>query len=90
MRNLETFHPKWVVSIKTIAPLMGPVSTAEEEEEPVRASKDGGQEGNKTCLIYRFSVYMNSQGLWQHAQGPQRSVLDGILELKEVDVYPQP
>jgi hypothetical protein len=69
---------------------MGPGDPPEVEADSIRASKGGRLEGSKAFLINKISVYMNSQGLWQHAQGLQRSALGDILELKEVDMRLHP
>lgn len=67
---------------------MGPGDPPEVEADSIRASKGGRLEGSKAFLINKISVYMNSQGLWQHAQGLQRSAEDAVPG--EVDISPHP
>ena len=61
------------------------------EEEVERVQEPKGMEDMKEQRPSEHSkteVHVNSQRLWQHAQGLQRSVPEGSLELKEVETSP--
>jgi hypothetical protein len=55
----------------------------------LKARQDKGHQGNKVFQINRMEAHINSE-IRQHAQGLHRSVPDGVLELREVNVLLYP
>lgn len=81
VRDLGTFSPKWVVSIKSLPSwlreLCGRGGEREEEPEEVQDTKETRLSKHRTT-----ETPLNSQQLWQHEQGPHRSAPDGVLVLR--------